>query len=101
MSKTSFSDLTQGDADKAGEQIAEMDWELWRGFEEELFQRCSYKSRFDVHYLGNQKQPWEWMIQRCETWDEVERVLDWYKVEWKRDGRSKILTWNKLIFRCC
>lgn len=35
-----------------------------------------------------------------KLWEEVERVLNWHKVDWKRDGYRKIVTEGTLIFRC-
>jgi hypothetical protein len=99
MSKTSLSSLTQGELSPE-EEIAQLDRKLWEELEGELSLRCPYKCRFGVHYLGIEQRPWEWLIQRCYTWEEVERVLNWHKVDWKREGQGKILTGNKLIFRC-
>lgn len=82
------------------EQISRLDQKLWDELEEELSLRCPYRCRFDVHHIGIQQRPWEWLIQRCYTWEEVEQVLNWHKVEWKREGRSRILVGGVLIFRC-
>lgn len=83
------------------EQLAELDRQLWEGLEEQLWLRSPYKGRFDIHYYEQQGCPWEWMILRCQTWEEVERVLNWHKVEWWRDGYRKIvIEEGVLIFRC-
>lgn len=99
MSKTSSSDLT-GDGETIAEQIAKLDRESWEELEEQLWLRCPLKCRFDVHYYGIEHRPWEWLIKRCHTWEEVERVLNWYKVDWERDGLRKIVLEGMLIFRC-
>ncbi len=99
MSKAMFSDLTKGEPSVA-EELAELDRKLWEGLEEQLWLRCPWQCRFDVHHFGIQQRPWEWLIQRCHTWEEVERVLNWHKVDWKKEGYRKIVTEGMLIFRC-
>lgn len=83
------------------ELITNLDRELWRGLEAQLWSRSAYKGQFGVHYFERQEeQAWERLILRCQTWDEVERVLNWHKMEWCRDGDRKIVTKDKiLIFR--
>jgi hypothetical protein len=100
MLNASSFNLTGGEKNVV-EQLADLDQQLWKGLEDQLWLRSPYKGRFDLHCFERQPQPWEWMILRCQTWEEVERVLNWHKVEWHRDGYRKILTQNKmLIFRC-
>jgi|GEM_PF-4950539 len=94
---------TNSKLDGVGEsdRIADLDQQLWDGFEEQLWLRSAYKGEFDVHYFEQQERPWEWLILRCQTWDEVERVLNWHKVQWYRDGYRKIIVKDgMLIFRC-
>ena len=99
MSKPIFSGLTQIEISVA-EEIAQLDRQIWEGLEDQLWLRSPYKGQFDIHYFEQQQRPWEWMVLRCQTWEEVGRVLNWHKVEWWREGYRKIITKDGvLIFR--
>lgn len=93
-------DLTGGEK-SVPEQLAALDRYLWEGLENQLWLRSPYKGKFELHYFEQHERAWEWQILRCQTWEEVERVLNWHKVEWHRDGYRKIITEERtLIFRC-
>ncbi len=97
---TSF-DLTgfAGDPAAAAERLAHLERDRWPEFERELRLRRPRRFRFDVHHYGAERRPWEWLVWRCRTWDEVERVLNRNKIAWERE-RGQIVMDGMSIFRC-
>jgi hypothetical protein len=71
----------------------------WPEFERELRHRRPRRCRFDIHHYGLAPQRWEWLLHRCRNWDEVERVLNRHRVDWRR-GRGEILLGEATIYRC-
>ena len=81
----------------APEALAHLERDRWPEFERELSaRRCV---RFDLHHYGMERQRWEWLIQRCRSWSEVERVLNRHRVDWRRE-RGEIFLDGATIYRC-
>lgn len=81
------------------ERLAYLERDRWPEFERELRQRRPRITRFDVHHYGDGRQPWEWLVWRCRTWAEVERVINRHKVDWKRE-HGRIVMDGMSIYRC-
>jgi hypothetical protein len=92
--KTSLTVLEGGTA----ERLAYLERDRWLEFERALRLRHPRKFRFDVHHYGAQRRAWEWLVWRCRTWEEVERVLNRYKVFWERE-RGQIVMERMSIYR--
>ncbi len=84
--------------DIAPERLAHIERDRWPEFEQELRRRRPRITRFDVHHYGDGKQSWEWLVWRCRTWTEVERVLNRHRVNWERE-RGGIVMEGMRIYR--
>jgi hypothetical protein len=56
----------------------------WPEFELELRARRPRRFRYDTCNHDGERRGWAWMIWRCRTWVEVERVLNRHRVDWHR-----------------
>lgn len=83
----------------APEALAHLERDRWPEFERELWARRSRKFRFGIHHYGLAPQRWEWLLHRCRSWCEVERVLNRHRVDWRRE-RGEILLEGATIYRC-
>ena len=81
------------------ERLRYLERDRWPEFERDLRTRRVRRFRFDVHHYGMAPQRWEWLVHVCRTWAEVERVLNHYRVDWKRE-RGEIVLGDATIFRC-
>jgi hypothetical protein len=81
------------------ERLRYLERDRWPEFERELRLRRPRKFRFDIHHYGLAPQRWEWLVHRCRSWAEVERVLNYNRVDWKRE-RGEIVLEDATIFRC-
>jgi hypothetical protein len=82
------------------ERLVHLERDRWPEFERELQRRRPRRIRFSVtHYRMEERARWEWMIARCRTWSEVERVLNRHGVDWKRE-RGEIAIDGMNIYRC-
>jgi hypothetical protein len=81
------------------ERLAHIERDRWPEFERELKQRRPRKFHFDCHHYGAERQPWEWLVWRCRSWAEVERVLNRHRVDWERE-RGNIVMEGMGIYRC-
>ena len=86
-------------ADATGGGVEHLERDRWPELERELSLRRLRLIRFDVHHYGAPGAPWEWLLHRCRTWAEVERVLNRHRVAWKRE-RGEILIDGATIYRC-
>jgi hypothetical protein len=96
--KHESSSLTGFDADEA-ERLAYLERDRWPEFERELRKRRPRITHFDVHHYGAERQRWEWLIWRCRTWGEVERVLNRHGMDWEREP-GYIVMQGMRIYRC-
>jgi hypothetical protein len=91
MSKTESSALT-GFAPSEPERLAHLERDHWPEFERELGRRRLRRVHFGAsHHRLEEKPRWEWMVWRCRTWVEVERVLNRHRVDWKREHGEIVL----------
>jgi len=98
MSNHETSDLT-GFEEPSPERLAYLERDRWPEFERELRTRRPRKIRFDFHHFGAEPGPWEWLVCRCRTWEEVGQVLNRQRVGWERKaGRIEMDGMN--IYRC-
>jgi hypothetical protein len=81
------------------ERLVHLERDRWPEFERELWARRPRRFRFGIHHYGLAPQRWEWALHRCRTWDEVERVLNKHRVEWRRE-RGEILLDGATVHRC-
>ena len=81
------------------EAVTHLERDRWPEFERELSRRRLRMTRFDVHHYGAECQSWEWLVQRCRTWAEVERVLNRHRVDWERKN-GEIQMEGMHIYRC-
>jgi hypothetical protein len=98
MSKNLSSDLTPF-SPVAPDTLAHLERARWPELERELKCRRPRRYRFDLHHYGLAPQRWEWLVHRCRTWGEVERVLNRHRVDWRRE-RGEMLLDGATIFRC-
>jgi len=98
MSKNLYSDLTPFSSAAPG-FLAHLERDRWPEFERELRCRRPRRYHFDIHHHGLTPQRWEWLVHRCRTWAEVERVLNRHHVPWEQ-GRGEILLGGATIYRC-
>ncbi len=92
MSKTESSALT-GFADgcaEAAERLAHLERDRWPEFERELWARRPRKFHFHPCNYDGERRGWEWLVWRCRSWSEVERVLNRHRVAWERVSRWEI-----------
>lgn len=74
------------------ERLLHLERDRWPEFERELQGRRPRCIRFGVcHHREGERERWEWMVSRCRTWSEVERVLNHHHVDWKREGGEIVL----------
>lgn len=89
MSKILSADLTPFSPLAPG-VIEHLERDRWPELERELRLRRPRKYHFDLHHYGAPRAPWEWLVHRCRSWTEVERVLNRHCVDWERVGRYEI-----------
>jgi hypothetical protein len=87
------------DGADAAARLAHLERDRWPEFERELRARRWRVVRFDCHHYGAERQSWEWMLWRCRTWTEVERVLNKHGVDWRREDGRLVLD-RMSVFRC-
>lgn len=79
--------------------LAHLERDRWPEFERLLQTRRPRRCRFDLHHYGLAPQRWEWLVQRCRSWNEVERVLNRHRIHWRRQ-RGELLLEGATIYRC-
>jgi len=80
-SSSALTGLEQIDA----ERLAYIERDRWPEFERELRQRRPRKFHFGTCSYDGERRGWEWLVHRCRTWTEVERVLNRHRVNWERE----------------
>lgn len=83
----------------SAERLRYLERDRWPEFERELWRRRPRRIRFDIHHYGMAEQRWEWQMRHCRTWEEVERVLNHHRVDWRRESRELLLD-GATVFRC-
>lgn len=102
MSNLPTSDLTGfASSGLAPETLAHLERDRWPEFERELLGRRPRKTRFLLSAWGGQRPRWAWMIWRCRKWEEVERVLNRHRVEYRWKERRSVLELEWLEAEIC
>lgn len=79
---------------------AHLDRDRWPEFERELRARRPRRAHFRVLRGADQDNaPWEWLVMRCRTRGEVERVLNRYRVDWELREREVDVPGARIV-RC-
>ena len=84
---------------EASSHLTHLERDRWPEFERELRQRRLRAFRFATSSFENERQPWEWLIWRCRTWEEVERVLNKHNVTSERLDRRGVRAAEVTIYR--
>jgi hypothetical protein len=90
MSKSASSGLT-GFEGEVADRLPHLERDRWPELERELRLRRPRRFRFGIHHYGMETQSWEWLIYRCRTWEEIERVLNRHRALWNRQGREIVM----------
>ena len=85
-------------SDVAPDRLAELERDRWPEFERELRRRRFRVIHFDTCNYDGERRGWEWLVHRCRTWTEVERVLNRHRVDWDRKN-GEIIMDGMTIFR--
>jgi hypothetical protein len=87
-SKTSgLTGLEQIDADR----LAYIERDRWPELEQELRQRRPRKFHFGTCSYDGGRRGWEWLVYRCRSWTEVEKVLNRHKMDWERKSGEIVM----------
>jgi len=82
IEKSAKSDLTGFEEITPG-QMAYLERDRWPEFERELRLRRSRKARFILSVWHGERPRWAWLIWQCRKWDEIERVLNRHKFDYR------------------
>jgi hypothetical protein len=90
MPETMKTDLTGFEEIPPG-QLAHLERDRWPEFERELRLRRLRKIHFDLCTWRGERPRWDWLINRCRKWEEIERVLNRHNVDYRWKHRREVL----------
>ena len=75
----------------SADRLAYLERDRWPEFERELMKRRTRKTRFLLKQHYGARPFWAWMIWRCRKWEEIQKVLNRHKVDYRWKERRTVL----------
>ena len=75
----------------APETLAHLERDRWPEFERELRGRRNRKARFVLSMWCGERPLWAWLVWQCRKWEEVERVLNRHRVDYRWKQRRQVI----------
>ena len=90
IEKIAKSGLT-GFEETSSERLAYLERDRWPEIERELRMRRLRKLHFNLSEWSGERPRWDWLINRCRKWEEVEKVLNRHNVSFRWKHRRAVL----------
>jgi len=75
----------------APDALAHLERDRWPEFERELRKRRNRKARFILSMWYGERPCWAWMLWQCRKWEEVEKVLNKHRVDYRWKHRWQVM----------